>query len=68
MIEKSGNTSSDISARFRDTEAVTAALKKAARRAISEHARDGQQIVVWRDGQVVWVDAKEHASDSADHD
>ncbi len=56
MIEKSTDNGDDLDARIRDTAAVTAALKKAARRAISEHARDGQQVVVWRDGQVVWQD------------
>ena len=64
MIEKNSGNGDDLDARLRDTDGVTAALKKAARRVVNEHARDGQRIVVWRDGQVVWEEAKEQASDT----
>lgn len=66
MIEKNSGNGDDLDARLRDTDGVTAALKKAARRVVNEHARDGKRIVVWRDGQVVWEEVKEQASDSTD--
>tara|TARA_R110002072_G_scaffold273413_2_gene434285 strand:- start:13430 stop:13630 length:201 start_codon:yes stop_codon:yes gene_type:complete len=57
-----------IAERLRDTAGVKAALKKAAREAVNEHARAGQRIVVWRDGQVVWQDAREIAAEEdTDH-
>ena len=65
MIEKS--TDNDLDARFRDTAGITAALKKAARRVVAEHARAGQRIVVWRDGEVVWEEAKVQAVDAEKH-
>ena len=43
----------EVTRRIRDTEGVQAALKKAARQAILEHARSGHPIVIWRDGQIV---------------
>ena len=55
----------EIYQRLQDTDAVTAALKRAARQAIEEHARTGHKVVVWRDNQVVWEDAA--ASGEAAH-
>ena len=52
-----------IAERLRDTAGIQAALKRAARDAINEHARAGRQVVVWRDGQVVWEDAREIAAE-----
>ncbi len=47
----------EIAERLMDTARVQAALKQAARDAVQQHARAGQKIAVWRDGQVVWEDA-----------
>lgn len=35
------------------------ALKKAVAKTIQDHARTGDPIVIWRDGKVVWVPAKQ---------
>lgn len=35
------------------------ALKEAVAEAIAEHKRRGSPIVIWRDGEVVWVPADE---------
>ena len=43
-----------IAERLRDIQGVQAALKKAARQAVREHARAGRRIAVWREGRVVW--------------
>jgi hypothetical protein len=58
MIQKNEQKHAEINQRLKDTSAVTAALKRAARDAIEEHARAGQKIVVWRDNQVVWEDVE----------
>ena len=34
------------------------ALKKAVAKTIQDHARTGDPVVIWRDGKVVWVQAK----------
>ncbi len=43
-----------IAERLRDLPGIQAALKRAARRAVREHALAGQPIAVWRNGRVVW--------------
>jgi hypothetical protein len=43
-----------ITERLKDFSTLEAALKKAARGAVQEHARAGQPIPVWRNDQVVW--------------
>ena len=35
------------------------ALKEAVAETIKDHARTGDPIVVWRDGKVVWIPAKQ---------
>ena len=40
-------------------DAVTRAFRRAVRKALLEHKRDGDPIVEWRDGKVVWVPAEE---------
>lgn len=57
MIQSSDHES--VAEKLNDTESVKAALKKAARDAVNEHAREGHKIAVWRDGQVVWEDAED---------
>ena len=43
-----------IAEKLHDAAGVQAALQRAARRAIREHAFTGDPIVIWRDNQVVW--------------
>ena len=35
------------------------ALKNAVAKTIQDHARTGDPVVIWRDGKVVWVPAKQ---------
>ena len=35
------------------------ALKKAVAKTIRDHARTGDPVVIWRNGKVVWVPAKQ---------
>ena len=35
------------------------ALKKAVAKTIQDHARTGDPVVIWRNGKVVWVPAKQ---------
>ena len=49
----------DIAAMFRDGKEIDAALERAGRQALLLHKRAGQPVVVWRDGQVVWVPPEE---------
>jgi len=35
------------------------ALKKAVAKTIQDHARTGDPVVIWRNGRVVWVPAKQ---------
>ncbi len=44
---------------FRDGKEIDAALERAGRQALLLHKRAGQPVVVWRDGQVVWVPPEE---------
>lgn len=53
-----GRTSADhqrIAEKLRDMAGVQAALKRAARQAVREHALTGDPIAICRDNQVVWV-------------
>ena len=49
MIQENLKDHEEVARRLRDTAGVQAALKRAAREAVEEHARAGQKIVVWRD-------------------
>ena len=48
-----------ISAFFADPEKVTEALARGVREALLQHKRAGNPIVVWRDGQMVWIPPEE---------
>lgn len=43
----------------RDSELMTAAVAKATREAVLQHARAGQPVATWRDGKVVWLSPEE---------
>ena len=49
----------DIGEIFRDGTAIDEALKRAALEAKRQHQLLGLPVVVWRDGEVVWVPADE---------
>ena len=49
----------DISALFRDGKVIDAALRRGVRKALLEHKRRGEPIVVWRDGRVVTLRAED---------
>ena len=48
-----------ISAFFPDPDKVTEALARGVREALLRHKRAGNPIVVWRDGQIVWIPPEE---------
>ena len=43
----------------KDGRAVDAAIRRAVREAVLAHARAGNPVAEWRDGQVVWVQPAE---------
>ncbi len=49
----------DIDELFRDGRVIDAAMRRAVRRALLEHKRRGESIVVWQDGRVVTLRADE---------
>jgi hypothetical protein len=49
----------DLPAIIAETDLVERALRKAWAQALRRHKRLGDPIVVWRDGQVVWIPANE---------
>jgi hypothetical protein len=49
----------DLRSIMLDTDLVEQALHKAVVQATIRHKRLGNPIVVWRDGQVVWIPAEE---------
>ena len=51
----SGMEEDRISAFFADPDKVTEALARGVREALLQHKRAGNPIVVWREGQIVWV-------------
>lgn len=47
----------DIDEIFREGTLIDKALKDAVREAIIHHKRNGNSVVTWRDGKVVWIPA-----------
>jgi len=43
--------------------AVDEAVRAGVRDALDRHRREGRQIVVWRDGKIVWIDPPAEASE-----
>jgi hypothetical protein len=52
---------------LKNTAAMDAAVDRAAREAVLEHARAGCPVATWCDGQVVWVQPAEILARYADH-
>jgi hypothetical protein len=48
-----------LAERLADSAVVTAAIGRAVREAVLNHARAGHPIAVWRDGRVVWLEPAE---------
>ena len=57
MIAKSDSEA--FSEQEADKQAIESAMREAVRDAVIMHKRMGLPMVVWRDGQVVWVPADE---------
>ena len=49
----------DIGKLFNDREGMDHALAQAVRQALLQHKRDGNPVVTWRDGKVVWIKPEE---------
>lgn len=56
MKNDSSPTTEEI---LRRSEAVEAAVRASVREALIQHKQMGHPIVVWKDGQVCWIPAKE---------
>lgn len=54
MIRNNNGQSVDIGQRLNDIGGIQHALRRAARKAVEEHAKSGRKIVVWRQDQMVW--------------
>lgn len=48
-----------ISTAFADSKLITNAIAKGVRDAMIKHKQAGKPIVVWRDGQTLWIPAEE---------
>ena len=58
------NSSKDrIEEAFENPEIISEALAKAARNARRKHKQAGNPIVVWRDGEAVWIPAEDIPDD-----
>ena len=55
-----------VEERFRDHDAVIAALSRGVRRALWRHKQLGQSIVIWKDDRIVRVPADEIDVDSSE--
>ena len=56
----------DVRAIMLETDLVEKALREAVTEALIRHKRLGTPIVVWRDGEVVWIPAEEIQIPGAD--
>jgi hypothetical protein len=56
----------DVRAIMLDSDLVERALREGVIRELIRHKRLGNPIVVWRDGQVVWIPAEEIEIPAAD--
>lgn len=48
-----------ISELMADNDLITAAITRAVRQAVLEHARAGRPVATWEDGKVVWIQPEE---------
>jgi hypothetical protein len=54
-----GASEPTISEKLANRALIDAALNKAAREAVLDHARAGNPVCTWRDGKVVWLQPEE---------
>ena len=47
----------DIGKIFKEGTLIDEALKEAVRKAMLQHKRNGNSVVTWRNGKVVWIPA-----------
>jgi hypothetical protein len=57
VVVRNPNAAVNISAAVRDRSLIAAAFEAARRDALLDHKRTGDPIVVWENGQVVWIPA-----------
>ena len=57
MVIRNPNAPGDIEVAVRNRSAIAAAFEAARRDALLDHKRTGDPIVVWENGQVVWIPA-----------
>jgi hypothetical protein len=50
---------SQLAEKLKDTDAITAAVQRAAREAVLAHARAGFPVAGWQNGKVVWIPPEE---------
>ncbi|MGH7172255.1 MAG: hypothetical protein ACRELF_00495 [Gemmataceae bacterium] len=48
-----------ISELLADHALITEAINRAVREAVLKHAREGQPVATWQNGQVVWIQPEE---------
>ena len=48
----------EVANRFHEDETVDKAVKDAVRNALDEHARKGNDVVIWKNGKPTWVPAQ----------
>ena len=51
--------SSNVYAKFRDSELIDSAIQRSVREAVLSHARASNPVAEWRDGKVVWISPEE---------
>lgn len=65
MIDKAPDSRVNIDAIVRDPARIIAAFEDARRDALIDHKRTGDPIVVWENGQVVWIPAERIQDDGS---
>jgi hypothetical protein len=58
VVLRNPNTRVDIDAVVRERSQIRAAFEAARRDALLDHKRTGDPIVIWENGQVVWIPAE----------
>lgn len=51
------SSSKDLDKIFKEGTLIDNALKEAVRKALLHHKRNGNSVVTWQDGKVVWIPA-----------
>ena len=51
------SSSKDLDKIFKEGTLIDNALKEAVRKALLHHKRNGNSVVTWKDGKIVWIPA-----------